>query len=161
MNTAYICLGSNLGDRARMLGEAVRLIRKMAGTVKTMSAIYESPAWGSASGNKYLNQVIELHTSFAPDEVLSVMMMVEKQLGRTRTAVRNSDRTIDLDVLFYGQLVRSDENLHIPHPRLHLRRFVLCPLNEIAPALKHPVLDLTVSELLAVCPDQLQVRRLR
>ena len=148
--TAYIGLGSNLGDRRAYLDRALAGLRGWPGVeVTRISSVYETaPVGGPAGQGPYLNAVAELRTDLAPEALLQVLLAVESGLGRVR-AERDGPRTIDLDLLLYGDLVREDPQLILPHPRLHQRLFVLQPLAEIAPGLIHPVLRRTIADLLA------------
>lgn len=155
--TAWICLGSNIGDRKLLLQQASEHIAQRTGKIISCSSFYESAGWGTDSPNRFLNQVLAVETALGPGELLAAFLSIEQLLGRHRTGVRNSDRLIDIDLLFYGDQSITEEGLEVPHPRLHLRRFVLVPLSEIAPALVHPVLKKTVRQLLQGCPDRLDV----
>jgi 3-oxoacyl-[acyl-carrier protein] reductase len=148
--TAYIGLGSNLGDRQHYLEAALEALASEPGIeVLRLSPVYETaPVGGPAEQGPYLNAVAEVRTARGPDELLALLLDVEQRLGRVRE-VHHGPRTLDLDLLFYGDLVRSDERLTLPHPRLHERTFVLEPLARLAPGLVHPVLERTVADLLA------------
>jgi 2-amino-4-hydroxy-6-hydroxymethyldihydropteridine diphosphokinase len=148
--TAYVALGSNLGDRGDYLDRALRSLRGRTGvTVSRVSPIYETaPVGGPAGQGPYLNAVAELRTDLSTDELLHVLLNVEQELGRVRTE-RDGPRTIDLDLLLFGDLVRDDPRLTVPHPRLHQRLFVLRPLADLAPGAVHPLLKRTVADLLA------------
>ena len=159
MEGVYILLGSNEGDRAECLQQAIRQIEKQCGPVMNVSALYETAAWGLEDQPDFLNQAIYIQTELAPEALLHETRAIEKAMGRQRT-VKWGQRTIDIDIIFYGNTIVRTENLDIPHPMMHLRRFVLVPLNEIAPAFVHPVLHKTVQELLDECPDHLVVRRI-
>lgn len=151
MATAYLSLGSNLGDRLRLIQEAVAALTVEAGPVTALSSLYETEPWGFSSPHRFLNVALALETTLSPETLLAVTQRIERDLGRTHKSVdgRYADRTIDIDLLFVGDAVLDTSALTLPHPRLHLRRFVLEPLCEIAPDLCHPLLRKSVSQLLA------------
>jgi 2-amino-4-hydroxy-6-hydroxymethyldihydropteridine diphosphokinase len=155
----YLGLGSNLGDRATALVRARGLLQ-----VKGFSTLARSSTWltepvGGPPQGWFLNEVLGGETALSPEELLAACLATERELGRVR-GERFGPRTIDVDVLFYEDLRRDSPGLVLPHPRLHERLFVLAPLSEIAPHLRHPVLGLTVTEMRARCPDRSQVRLL-
>ncbi|HEV7230722.1 MAG TPA: 2-amino-4-hydroxy-6-hydroxymethyldihydropteridine diphosphokinase [Bacteroidia bacterium] len=155
----YLSLGSNSGDRKRMLREAVFYIEAEAGRVLKKSGVYETEPWGNTMQPLFLNQVIEISTELEAYALLDTLLSIEKRLGRERGKQRWQQRTIDIDILFIEQSVLSEGRLLIPHPELHKRKFVLSPLNEIEPGFIHPLLHKTVSELLNECSDPLQARK--
>lgn len=142
----YIGLGSNLGNRLANLKNAIsNLAPQMA--VKKKSSVYETPPWGYANQPAFLNQVVMVETYMDAEALLGHLKRLETALGR-EPSFQNGPRLIDMDILFYDDLILDTEPLSIPHPRLHQRAFVLVPLNDIAPHLVHPVLGKPVSELL-------------
>lgn len=153
---AYLLLGGNLGNRAAYL-QAARTGLAAAGEIMAASGIYETAAWGPADQPAYLNQAVALRTALAPAALLAHGLAVEAAAGRERHE-RWGSRTLDVDVLLYDALIIDTPRLTVPHPRLPLRRFALGPLAEIAPAVVHPQLRLTIAELLRRCPDSLAVR---
>jgi 2-amino-4-hydroxy-6-hydroxymethyldihydropteridine diphosphokinase len=145
---AYIGLGSNLGDRAGNLLLAVRGMMEASMCVTRLSSIYETEPISDVEQPPFLNMVAELGNILpAPEQIMARLLRIEFLLGRIRD-VKDGPRTIDLDLLLYGEVLRQTEFLTLPHPRLHERRFVLEPLAEIAPHLVHPKLQLTTTELL-------------
>jgi 2-amino-4-hydroxy-6-hydroxymethyldihydropteridine diphosphokinase len=132
---AYIGIGSNMGERAEYIRRALALMSSTEGiTVETVSSIIETDAVGHPSGPKYLNAVARISTGLSPRRLLTVLLEIERTLGRERK-VRWGPRTIDLDILLYDTVTIDEEGLSIPHPRMHQRSFVIEPLLEIAPAL--------------------------
>jgi len=143
----YIALGTNLGSREQNLQTAKDFLSRKA-TILQESAIYITPPWGYLDQPDFLNQVIEVSTHLRPVPLLRYLKRIEKQMGREKL-IQNGPRLIDLDILFYGDQVLETGNLQIPHPRMVGRAFVLVPLNEIAPDFIHPVLNVSVSDMLA------------
>lgn len=167
-------LGSNRGDRAQLISEALKMLERSAGPILRKSAVYESEPWGFEDPTPFLNQVAEIETGLSPADLLDKLLTIEVQLGRIRPfdgcgcgvparpepgmasggeIPAYAARTIDLDILFYGQQLIFTDSLMVPHPRLHERRFTLLPMCEIAPDFMHPLLKKSVSALLNDCRD--------
>ena len=159
IQNAYISMGSNLGDRAGYLLLAVRGMLAAGLAVKRLSSIYETEPVVLVDQPSFLNMVAELRADipFSGEQVLARLLRVEHALGRSRE-VPMGPRTIDLDLLLYGEETRATELLTLPHPRLHLRRFVLTPLFELCPTLVHPTLGRTISDLLQNLEDTSDVQ---
>lgn len=155
----YLLLGGNLGDKRQVFKEATTLLEEQVGHITQQSHIYETEPWGFESADIFWNQVLELSVAISPEEVLERTQHIEQQLGRTRKTQQYDSRIIDIDILFYGDQIISLENLTIPHPRIQDRKFALVPLNEIAPGMKHPVLQKSIGQLLLECTDQLRVEK--
>lgn len=145
----FLSLGSNVGNRDALLQEAYRYIQEMIGEVKAASIVLETAPWGYESHFPYLNQVLMVETLLRPEKLLEVTLQIEHKLGRERKMNGGyADRTIDIDILIYGQQMIHTNRLQIPHPRMHLRSFTLIPMTELAPDYVHPVLEKTMMQLL-------------
>ena len=158
MPKLYLLLGGNLGDRILYLQQARESIAAQVGSITRESALYETAAWGKTDQPSFLNQVLEVETILSPEQVLQTINLIEHDLGRERLEHWGA-RVIDIDILFYDDLVQQTQRLTIPHPQLHLRRFTLLPLHEIAPDLQHPALQQSITQLLERCPDVLEVTK--
>ncbi len=159
MNNAYLLIGGNIGDREKNLGDALHLIGKYeAIELVSVSPVYETAAWGNTAQGAFLNQALEINTTLSPGALLDVVLDIELQMGRKREE-KYGPRVIDIDIIFFNNEVIDLPALTIPHPALSDRRFVLEPLNDIAPDYEHPVLKQTVSALLEHCSDTLAVVR--
>ena len=158
-NTAYLLLGTNLGDRAANLAQAAELIGKRAGKVEKRSGVYQTEPWGVANQPDYWNQVLQVSTPLEPGPLLEIMLGIERDMGRVRH-IRWEARLIDIDMLYFNDQVIETEQLQVPHPRMAQRRFVLEPLTELAPDFVHPVLGKKNRKLLEECADEAGVRGL-
>ncbi len=155
----YLLLGANLGDRQATLERARVLVAEQAGTLLGASPVYETAAWGVADQPPYLNQVLEVLTTLAALDLLNTTQSIEHRLGRQHSG-RWEARLIDIDILYYGHEIIAHPRLQVPHPLLHLRRFALAPLCDLAPDMVHPLFRETQAELLDKCPDNLPARPL-
>lgn len=153
--TAYISLGSNLGDREVTLHRGLELLRERAGRLIAASSFYETDPVGFTEQPKFINAVARLETALAPEKLMEALLAIERELGRDRNAtVPKGPRTIDLDLLLYDDRIIDIPGLTVPHPAMHERRFVLEPLAEIAPNAVHPALRRTARELLTTLNPQ-------
>jgi 2-amino-4-hydroxy-6-hydroxymethyldihydropteridine diphosphokinase len=158
MNTAFLLIGGNLGNRLENLTAAKDALFQQCGTVVQTSAIYETAAWGLEDQPNFLNQAIELQTFSKPHVLLRCILDVEKSLGRVREK-KYGPRSIDIDILLYDDFIVNEPDLKIPHPELQNRRFALTCLADIAPNVIHPLFQKSISQLLAECTDPLAVHK--
>jgi len=160
MERCYILFGSNMGDKDALFAQACLLINNRCGRVVQVSAAYESEPWGFEAEEWFLNRVIVVETEKGPEELLQQLLDIERELGRIRHPEIQgyTSRTADLDLLYFGHRVINTDILTVPHPRLHLRRFALVPMCEVAPEWVHPIFGRTQQELLQQCPDECVVR---
>jgi len=149
-STVYLSLGSNIGDRAGNLNAAIDRLRSV-GEIIQVSSFYETEPVEFAAQAWFLNCVIALDTEKTPQELLASILDIEQQMGRRR-AQKKGPRVIDIDILLFGNLIVDEPGLTIPHPAMHERRFVVEPLTEVAPDVRHPMLDRTIQELLDALP---------
>lgn len=156
MNKTYLSLGSNEGNRMLWLHKATGLIEARCGTILNRSSVYRTAAWGITDQPDFLNMAVYVETTQTPIQLLNTILDIEISLGRHRD-IKWGPRIIDIDILFFNDEIINSPGLVIPHPYLHERRFTLVPLVEIAPDLKHPKLKKTITQLLAECPDKLEV----
>lgn len=148
MAIVYLGLGTNIGNKRKNMITAASLLARRAGDVLALSSFYETEPWGFESSNKFLNAAIKIRTSLSPIELLHLTQELEKELGRTEKSKGTyHDRVIDIDLLMYNGLVLQSEELVLPHPLMHKRKFVMEPLSEIAPFVTHPVLKKRIIEL--------------
>ena len=160
MKKAIILLGSNMGDSVSLFQEVENILNLSTGNVVRKSSLYESTPWGFDSENNFLNQSLVLETILSPLQLLNSCLRIEEDLGRVRNDKQYENRNIDIDLLFVDDLIISTDDLVIPHPRIHLRKFVLLPLVEVVPNYIHPILQKTSQELLGLCPDNGTVTKL-
>lgn len=159
-NKVYLLLGSNMGARLQLLEDAIKNINLHIGEVVEKSSMYETAAWGKTDQPGFLNIAIAVNTLLSPIEVLTKALEIETKLGRIREEKWGA-RLIDIDIIFYGNdIVNIPDQLQIPHPEMHKRKFVLEPLVEIDPDLQHPLLKRSISALLLELNDQLEVTRI-
>ena len=149
-----------MGNREETLVNAFTLIRQYCGNIRAMSSIYETDAWGKNDQPSFLNQALEIYTDLQPRQLLRQILKIEEQIGRVREE-KYGPRIIDIDILFFNGEIHNCPMLKLPHPEIQNRRFVLVPLAEIAAEFIHPVLKKTIAELLAICPDKLEVSRIK
>ncbi len=161
MKTVFLSLGSNLGDRILNLDFATKGINTRVGRITKLSSIYISEPWGFISKELFLNQIVVIETNKTPKKVLEEIITIENEMGRSRTSEFYESRIIDIDILFYDDLLIEEPELIIPHPLLHERLFILIPLNELSPDHLHPVLKKSVSEILKGCNDKSRVEPLK
>lgn len=155
-HTVFLSTGSNRGNRLRQLAIARQWIEERIGAIEAASHVYQTQAWGMEEQGDFLNQVLKVRTTLSPESVLENIQGIEKKMGRVREEKWGS-RLIDIDILFYDNRIIHTSTLIVPHPLIPNRRFVLAPLQEIAPDFRHPLLQKTISELLTETPDSLEV----
>ncbi|MBI3236078.1 MAG: 2-amino-4-hydroxy-6-hydroxymethyldihydropteridine diphosphokinase, partial [Bacteroidetes bacterium] len=155
----YILLGGNQGEVIKNFEKAKMAIVNEIGTIHRSSSVYETAAWGNTNQPNFLNQIVEVYTIKTPHKCMELLLKIEEQLGRVRHE-KYDPRTIDLDIILFGNEIINDNQLQIPHPRMNERRFVLTPLNELIPQNIHPQSKQSIAALLKKCADSLPVARL-
>lgn len=157
MNTVYLLLGSNLGNRLLEISKAIVMIDKHVGKIIERSPLYETDSWGFKTSKKFINIALIVKTKKRPAKVLEKIQRIEQELGRKKTKKGYESRIIDIDIIFFNNEIINEEKLVIPHERAHERRFVLEPMNFLAPDYIHPVFNKNVGQLLENCMDELSV----
>lgn len=160
MNKLILSLGGNQGDVKDTFHKAEQLISDEIGLITKTSSNYKTAAWGNTHQPDFLNKVIEVTTESSVDDCLQKVLSIEKRLGRIRTEKKWEERTIDIDILFYNDLIIHQENLIVPHPYIQDRKFVLIPLVEMIPDHMHPVFKHSIKKLLQHCTDDLEIKKL-
>jgi 2-amino-4-hydroxy-6-hydroxymethyldihydropteridine diphosphokinase len=154
-NSVYISIGSNIGDKIENISTVINEIKKTIGEVNLTSSNYKSDPWGFNSNETFINAVICIQTKYNPTELIKELQIIEKKMGRTRSHNKGyTDRIIDLDIIYFNDEIVNTIELKIPHTNLYFRKFVLIPLNEIAPNYIDPLKKTTIKELLEICPDE-------
>jgi 2-amino-4-hydroxy-6-hydroxymethyldihydropteridine diphosphokinase len=148
-----------MGNSRQQLVKAKKNIATQIGTISRQSNLYSTAAWGNTNQSDFLNQVIIAPTKLTAAQTMQTILAIEKKMGRIRTK-KNAPRIIDIDILFFNKAIINEKDLIVPHPQLQNRNFVLVPLNQLSPNLKHPVLNKTIHQLLRVCPDKLTVHKI-
>ena len=156
MNKIFLIVGGNLGNRKKNLQTAATFIDEQVGAIIQSSKIYETEPWGLTDQPAFYNQVHLVKSRLDAQTIIDDILKIEEKMGRVRT-IKNAARIIDIDILFFNEEIINEPNLVVPHREIPNRRFVLMPLNEIAPLMIHPVLKKNISELLSTCKDQLKV----
>ena len=160
MSKVYFSIGSNKGNRSGLINEAIDKIDIIIGKVVLKSSIYETKSWGFNSNNFY-NICILLESTLTPELILNKILTIEKDMGRLKTTDQYSDRYIDIDILFFDNMIVNSKSLEIPHPRIQLRKFVLTPMLELTPDLIHPILNKSIRQLELECIDKDQPIKVR
>lgn len=158
MNKAFLLTGGNMGEREENLLAAIEHINQHCGLITNSSSLYETAAWGNTEQPAFLNQALEIETELTARQLMRRILKVEKLMGRVRKE-KYGPRLIDIDILLYADEIHNYKLLKLPHPEMQNRRFALLPLAEIAPHIIQPVLQKTITELLAVCKDELEVKK--
>jgi 2-amino-4-hydroxy-6-hydroxymethyldihydropteridine diphosphokinase len=153
MHKVFLGIGGNIGNKADNFNKVYTFIKNGLGEIVKSSSVYETPPWGFTAEENFWNQVLVIETELLPIELLQKITEIENSFGREREFGKYNSREMDIDILYFDDLFIETENLIIPHPRIQQRKFVLVPLNEIAPDLKHPLLRLTSFQMLENCRD--------
>ena len=157
MNTTYLILGGNKGNKLQNLEKALQLIAEKVGVIVKKSDIFATEAWGNTDQPDFLNQVLCVQTYMLAVDLLKKVISIEQMFGRVRNQEKWMERTMDIDILFYNDEIINTSDLTIPHPLLQERKFVLVPMVQLAPMLVHPVFKKNIKTLLSECQDKLEV----
>ena len=161
MTRIYFLLGGNIGNREEILSEAIKKMTSQLGKLVQTSALYETEPWGFTHEQNFLNQVVVFDSELLPLDILDKTQTIEQELGRVRKTTQYCERTIDIDILFYGDECIENQRLSIPHPRIQERLFALHPLAELIPEFVHPKLKKSIQLLKDECSDKLKVNKFR
>lgn len=155
-----LSLGGNLGNKSQIFSDTHRLIEKNIGFITCFSSIYQTPPWGFKSKRDFWNQITIVTTRLNPTQILNQIAEIESHFGRERTPGKYLSRKMDIDILFFDNLVYESENLTIPHPQIENRKFVLVPLAEIIPGFIHPKSGISIAKMLELCDDSSEIIRI-
>ncbi len=159
MHKVFLEIGGNLGDKSENLKRAFSLIGEALGEIIEYSSVYESPPWGFHAEENFWNQIVVINTEHSPEELLANIHEVEKNFSGRQLKDEYSSREMDIDILYFDDIYMETDTLIIPHPHIQKRLFVLVPLSEIAPNLKHPLFRLTSMQLLGNCKDRSVIKK--
>ncbi len=160
MYQVFLGIGGNLGNKHDNLTKVLLLIENELGAIRKKSSVYETPPWGFQAEENFWNMVIQIETSLKPENLLQKVKAIEEKFGRKRQTDNYTSREMDIDILYFDNLIVKNERLKIPHPHIHERLFVLVPLVEIAPKKKHSLLQITSRQLLESCGDKSEIKRI-
>lgn len=161
MHKVYLGIGGNIGNKQKNFEDVYQNIENEVGKIIISSSIYETPPWGFQANDPFWNSVIQIQTILEDEELLWKIHEIEDRFGRQRGNGQFSSREMDIDILYFNDIYIETKTLIIPHPKIHQRKFVLVPLNEIAPDLKHPLLRLTSLEMLENCRDESVIKKVK
>lgn len=161
MHKVFLGIGGNIGNKRSNFDKVYTLIEHELGKIVGHSSVYETPPWGFAADENFWNQVLVVETGRSPEYLLDKIHEIEDRLGRERKAGGYFPRPMDIDILYFDEVCVETEVLVIPHPHIRRRKFVLVPLTEIAPELRHPQFGLTSAQMLESCPDNSPIKKVQ